>query len=75
MGRSAEATLRPPAMFGIFFQPIRNSKSCISKAFLLFGTIGRDLKRKDLVFAGNNVREIPVIVGYTVVMKSGGRHA
>jgi hypothetical protein len=62
-------------MFDIFFQHYTYLKKYISKARPA-DTAGRDPRRKDSVFASNDVREILGDVGHTIAMKLGdGRHA
>jgi len=61
-------------MFDIFLQHYTPLKKYISKARPA-DTTGRDPRRKDSVFASNDVREIPDFVGHTIAMKLGGSHA
>jgi hypothetical protein len=62
-------------MFDIFFQHYTHLKEYISKARPA-DPAGRDHRRKDSVFASNDVREIPGVVGHTIAMRlGGGRHA
>jgi hypothetical protein len=60
-------------MFGIF-QHYTHLKKYIRKDHPA-DTAGRDPRRKDAVFASNDVREIPGVVGRTIAMKPGGSHA
>jgi hypothetical protein len=58
-------------MFDIFFQHYTHLKEYTSKACPA-DTAGRDPRRKDSIFASNDVREIPGVVGRTIAMRLGG---